>query len=92
MGSQDNYAWLLLEQSGKVAVVDPSEAAPVMAALESRCCPPPSPVWLWSEVQVVVKLMCLPQLYLGMLLGLRVQLFIFPVCVEQRCTPANAGT
>ena len=23
VGLQDNYAWLLLEQSGKVAVVDP---------------------------------------------------------------------
>lgn len=51
VGLQDNYAWLLLEQSGKVAVVDPSEAAPVMAALESRCCPPPSPALLWTEVQ-----------------------------------------
>ena len=34
--AQDNYAWLLREESGKVAVVDPSEAAPVVAALESR--------------------------------------------------------
>jgi hypothetical protein len=33
---QDNYAWLLHEGSGKVAVVDPSEAAPVVQALESR--------------------------------------------------------
>lgn len=33
---QDNYAWLLREGSGKVAVVDPSEAAPVVQALESR--------------------------------------------------------
>lgn len=34
--AQDNYAWLLREDSGKVAVVDPSEAAPVVEALESR--------------------------------------------------------
>ncbi len=31
---QDNYVWLLREPSGKVAVVDPSEAKPVAAALE----------------------------------------------------------
>lgn len=30
----DNYVWLLREPSGKVAVVDPSEAKPVAAALE----------------------------------------------------------
>ena len=34
---QDNYAWLLREESGKVAIVDPSEAQPVIQALESRC-------------------------------------------------------
>lgn len=33
---QDNYAWLLREESGKVAIVDPSEAQPVIQALESR--------------------------------------------------------
>ncbi|KAK9831344.1 hypothetical protein WJX81_003828 [Elliptochloris bilobata] len=32
----DNYAWLLREESGKVAIVDPSEAQPVIRALESR--------------------------------------------------------
>lgn len=31
---QDNYVWLLREPSGKVAVVDPSEAKPVAAALD----------------------------------------------------------
>ena len=32
---QDNYVWILQEsQSGKVAVVDPSEAQPVARALE----------------------------------------------------------
>jgi hydroxyacylglutathione hydrolase len=31
---QDNYVWLLREPGGKVAVVDPSEAKPVAAALE----------------------------------------------------------
>ncbi len=35
---QDNYVWILQEaQSGKVAIVDPSEAAPVAEALEQRC-------------------------------------------------------
>ena len=35
---QDNYVWILQEsQSGKVAVVDPSEAEPVTRALEQRC-------------------------------------------------------
>lgn len=34
---QDNYAWVLRDAaSGKVAVVDPSEAAPVAAALKER--------------------------------------------------------
>ena len=34
---QDNYVWILQEsQSGKVAVVDPSEAQPVARALEER--------------------------------------------------------
>ena len=34
---QDNYVWILQEsQSGKVAVVDPSEAEPVARALEER--------------------------------------------------------
>ncbi|CAL5230014.1 g13457 [Coccomyxa viridis] len=33
----DNYVWILQEaQSGKVAIVDPSEAAPVAEALEQR--------------------------------------------------------
>jgi glyoxylase-like metal-dependent hydrolase (beta-lactamase superfamily II) len=31
---QDNYVWVLREPGGKVAVVDPSEAKPVAAALE----------------------------------------------------------
>ncbi len=38
---RDNYAWLLREtESGDVAIVDPAEAAPVIAALEragGRC-------------------------------------------------------
>ena len=34
---QDNYVWILSEaSSGMTAVVDPSEAAPVAAALEDR--------------------------------------------------------
>lgn len=34
---QDNYVWILQEShSGKVAVVDPSEAEPVARALEQR--------------------------------------------------------
>lgn len=34
---QDNYVWVLHESgSGKTAVVDPSEAAPVIAALDQR--------------------------------------------------------
>lgn len=33
----DNYIWLLREPgSGRTAVVDPAEAAPVMAELEKR--------------------------------------------------------
>ena len=33
-GSMDNYAWLLIdEESGQSAVVDPSEAAPII----NRC-------------------------------------------------------
>ena len=36
-GWQDNYAWLLTDsRTGKVAVVDPSEARPVQQALEKR--------------------------------------------------------
>jgi len=31
---QDNYVWLLREPSGTTAIVDPSEAAPVVAALD----------------------------------------------------------
>lgn len=31
---QDNYVWVLKEPSGKVAIIDPSEAKPVAAALE----------------------------------------------------------
>ena len=31
---QDNYVWILREPSGKVAIVDPSEAAPVAAGLK----------------------------------------------------------
>lgn len=31
---QDNYVWVLREPGGKVAVVDPSEAKPVAAALD----------------------------------------------------------
>ena len=35
---QDNYVWLLQEKkSGKVAVVDPSEAKPVAAVIQDRC-------------------------------------------------------
>ena len=35
---QDNYVWLLQDKkSGKVAVVDPSEAEPVVKALKERC-------------------------------------------------------
>ena len=34
---QDNYVWILTERStGKVAVVDPSEAKPVISALQQR--------------------------------------------------------
>ncbi|MCB9996451.1 MAG: hydroxyacylglutathione hydrolase [Rhodospirillales bacterium] len=33
---QDNYAYLLIDGSGTVAVIDPSEAAPVQDLLESR--------------------------------------------------------
>ena len=33
----DNYVWLLTERSsGKIAVVDPSESKPVIAALQQR--------------------------------------------------------
>ena len=36
--AQDNYVWLLHESGmGKTAVVDPSEAAPVIKALDERC-------------------------------------------------------
>ena len=32
----DNYSWLLKESvSGKVAIVDPAEAAPAIAAIEA---------------------------------------------------------
>ena len=31
---QDNYVWVLQEPSGKVAIVDPSEAEPVAARLK----------------------------------------------------------
>ena len=31
----DNYAWLLRDSSGAVAIVDPGEAAPVVAALDA---------------------------------------------------------
>jgi len=35
--AQDNYVWILQESgSGKIAVVDPSEAAPVAKALDER--------------------------------------------------------
>lgn len=35
--AQDNYVWLLHESGmGKTAVVDPSEAAPVIKALDDR--------------------------------------------------------
>ena len=35
--TQDNYSWVLLERaSGKTAVVDPAEAQPVIAALDTR--------------------------------------------------------
>lgn len=35
---QDNYVWLLQEkESGKVAVVDPSEYKPVASAIHDRC-------------------------------------------------------
>ena len=33
-GLQDNYVWVLQEPSGKCAVVDPSEAEPVLAHLK----------------------------------------------------------
>ena len=33
---KDNYAYLLTSKSGETAIVDPGEAAPVIAALESR--------------------------------------------------------
>lgn len=33
---QQNYVWLLTEPSGKVGVVDPSEARPVINALQQR--------------------------------------------------------
>lgn len=32
---QDNYVWILREPSGKVAIVDPSEARPVAEGLKS---------------------------------------------------------
>ncbi|MEW5286858.1 MBL fold metallo-hydrolase, partial [Klebsiella michiganensis] len=33
---QDNYIWVLSEDSGRCLIVDPGEAAPVLAAIEQN--------------------------------------------------------
>ncbi|OWG11962.1 hydroxyacylglutathione hydrolase, partial [Klebsiella pneumoniae] len=33
---QDNYIWVLSENNGRCIIVDPGEAAPVLAAIEEN--------------------------------------------------------
>lgn len=33
---QDNYIWVLSEENGRCLIVDPGEAAPVLAAIEAN--------------------------------------------------------
>ncbi|VEB05516.1 hydroxyacylglutathione hydrolase [Klebsiella pneumoniae] len=33
---QDNYIWVLSENNGRCIIVDPGEAAPVLAAIEEK--------------------------------------------------------
>lgn len=56
---KDNYAYLLIDSGDRAVVVDPSEAAPVVAAL-SRAGAKPSAIWLthhhWDHVGGVEEL------------------------------------
>ena len=57
---QDNYVWILTDHSsGKVAVVDPSEARPVVAALQQRwACPAPGQLPLSWTTGFVAACVC----------------------------------